>query len=339
MSIILIFLLLCFGFIVTVESEQVNINKKNLYNYNDVKKYSTGLIKQYDENGYLISNPIELSGDPPNSWDWRYATYKDLTGDWTTKIRDQGYCGSCWAFGLVASLEAVYNIQNGNPNLDIDLSEQFIVSCPRYYGYSVGDCCGGFFQNALDFVRKVGTTSEFCFPYKAIDANGRDSGDCRGFRIPSNDPVECSKKCEEWESYIIKVDSYNSIISLNSIKNAIITYGPVITAFDVYADFYDYNGGIYKQNSNIYTGGHIVAIVGYNDNPGYWICKNSWGTDWGENGWFKIAYGECNIGSAGGTVYINGYNKKPKNNLFDIYQNLIQQSPVFQYILSILRNR
>ncbi len=78
-------------------------------------------------------------------------------------------------------------------------------------------------------------------------------------------------------------------------KNALIEYGPVVTAFNIYDDFYYYTGGIYERVSGVYKGSHAVAIIGYNDNPGYWICKNSWGTYWGEEGYFNIKYGECSI--------------------------------------------
>lgn len=335
-SIVLMFLLIFIGFIGSVESEFIS-KDVTFNNQQESREYATGLIKKYDENGHLIPNPISLSGFAPDNWDWRKASFNGKYGDWTTRIRDQAQCGSCWAFGLLAALETVYNIQNNNPNIDIDLSEQFIVSCPSYYGYSVGDCCGGFFPNALNFLRNVGTITEACFSYKAIDANGRDAGDCKGLRIPSNDPVECNEKCEDWESYIIKVDNYHSLSNHQSIKNAIVTYGPVIAAFDIYYDFYEYDGGVYERNSNIYSGGHVVAIVGYNDDQDYWICKNSWGTNWGENGWFKIKYGECGIGSPGSCAYITGYNKRLKNNQFLNNQNLIQWFPVFQLLLSIIK--
>lgn len=338
LSIFLVFLLIVIGFIGSVESEYVS-KDTNKTNNDESRVYVTGLIKNYDENGHLVSNPVEVTGNAPTNWDWRSATYNGRTGDWTTPIRDQAYCGSCWAFAVVASLESVYNIKNNIPNLDIDLSEQFILSCSKNYGYRVGDCCGGYFQGALNFVKDVGVTSEACFDYVAIDAGGRDAGDCRGFRIPSNNKEECSEKCDEWQSYIIKVSSYNSVVGKDSIKDAIYTYGPVIAAFDVYTDFPGYTGGIYEKSpGSRYSSGHVIVIVGYNDDQDYWICKNSWGADWGENGFFKIAFGECGIGSAGSTVYIDGYNKRPLSMMRLNYQNLIQQFPVFRYLLSIMNS-
>jgi hypothetical protein len=71
-----------------------------------------------------------------------------------------------------------------------------------------------------------------------------------------------------------------------------------MTGMNVYEDFYYYNGGIYKEAYGGYLADHAICIVGYNDSQGYWICKNSWGLRWGENGWFKIGYGECGIGNS-----------------------------------------
>jgi len=74
------------------------------------------------------------------------------------------------------------------------------------------------------------------------------------------------------------------------------------TSFNVYSDFMNYKSGIYKHTSGYLEGGHAVKILGWGVEGGvnYWICANSWGTSWGEKGFFRIAYGECGIDS---TVY------------------------------------
>jgi C1A family cysteine protease len=78
-------------------------------------------------------------------------------------------------------------------------------------------------------------------------------------------------------------------------KTWLSTSGPLSTCFTVYEDFYYYTGGIYTRTSNVVEGGHCVSVVGYDDNGGCWICKNSWGTGWGDSGFFQIAYGQCGI--------------------------------------------
>ena len=79
-------------------------------------------------------------------------------------------------------------------------------------------------------------------------------------------------------------------------KDWVSTKGPLTACYTVYSDFMGYRSGVYRKTANATRrGGHCVAIVGYNDAGNYWICKNSWGSGWGDNGYFKIAYGEVGI--------------------------------------------
>ena len=83
-------------------------------------------------------------------------------------------------------------------------------------------------------------------------------------------------------------------------KANLVNNGPQITGMAVYDDFFSYKSGIYKHVAGDLAGYHCVNVIGYDDNEGCWICKNSWGTGWGESGFFKIAYGECGIDDAFG---------------------------------------
>ena len=82
--------------------------------------------------------------------------------------------------------------------------------------------------------------------------------------------------------------------TVDAIKNALNTYGPVNTTMEVYSDFFYYSTGVYHYTTGTYEGGHAILIVGYDDANQYFICKNSWGTGWGEQGFFRIAYSELN---------------------------------------------
>lgn len=73
------------------------------------------------------------------------------------------------------------------------------------------------------------------------------------------------------------------------------TRGPLVSAMTVYEDFFSYNTGIYHYVSGAQIGGHCICVVGYDDTNDFWICKNSWGAQWGETGFFSIGYGECGI--------------------------------------------
>jgi C1A family cysteine protease len=232
--------------------------------------------------GTLIDDEPEITGDVydttlrnlPLSWDWR-----NIDGnDWTTPIRDQDQdkCGSCWAFGALSGMESCVKIWSNNSDLNVDLSEQYPLSC------SPGSCHGWYLDRMVKWIKTNGSIPESCFLYQA------------------DDTIPCDAKCAEWRESLIGIDGYQKVTAnISVIKSALVTYGPLPATMDVYGDFYpNFTGGVYHHTSGAYVFGHCIAIVGYDDTgeEGYWICKNSWGTGWGgEGGWFRIAYGECKI--------------------------------------------
>ena len=249
---------------------------------------------------------IDLVGYTPDNFDWRdYQGY-----DWTTSINDQLACGSCYAFASIAALESVYKIENNLPNKEMDFSEQTIVSCGQKCTDMLG-CCGGHTSTTLEFLKYLGVNEENYFPYE-----GRDDS--------SYDEVICHDKNVGWSDSLVKISNYEKLSSnTETIKNALITYGPLPTVMTVYEDFHGSNPDIFHYPNedewpdNIYYHkygnlvgstfkNHAVTIVGYNDIKGYWICKNSWGKSWGltkdgninngnNGGWFRIKYNKCNI--------------------------------------------
>ncbi len=242
--------------------------------------YRTGLLT----GGEPLPEGEMLVGDPPASWDWRSATYEGVTGDWTTGVHNQGNCGSCYAFGSLAAFEAVINIKKKNPNYDRDLSEQFMVSCGSEWMSGIEGCNGAYATPTYNFLKTYGAIPESCFPYTSGSGT-----------VPP-----CSQKCSNWQDLVIKIDSWHTVAAdQTSIKNALIKYGPLSAGMTVYDDFYEYSGGVYEHpGSDPDPINHIICIVGYDDAQGCWICKNSWGIWWGDQGWFRIKYGECKIEQA-----------------------------------------
>ena len=205
------------------------------------------------------------------SLDWR-----NNGGNYVTPIRDQGGCGSCWAFGTTAALEAYTLIRTNSPGTDLNLSEQVMVSC----GNS-GSCGGGYISYASSFIRDTGLPVETCYPYTAT--NGTCSSACPNWQSSTN-------KITKW-SYV--ANPYQLPATVDRLKNGLATYGPLVTTIDVYTDFDHYRSGVYSLTpGQSYRGGHAILLVGYNDPGQYFICKNSWGTWWGESGYFNIAYSE-----------------------------------------------
>jgi C1A family cysteine protease len=212
--------------------------------------------------GYFILG--DQGPNPPSALDWR-----DNDGNWISPIKDQGYCGSCGVFCSVAAVESKVKINLNNSNYNIDLSEQDIVSCS-----GKGTCDDGWLErDAMSYIRNNGIVRESCFEYTAWD-----------------DP--CSNKCSNGD--ILKIINYVwTTPDLTSIKNSIYNNGPITAYMYVDMDFVNYYEGVYTHDEVTWSGGwHAVLIVGYNDTGQYWICKNSWGSNWGEDGYFRINYSE-----------------------------------------------
>lgn len=216
--------------------------------------------KRKDRKLFKLQKPLDL----PQVFDWRDE-------DGVTPVRHQGSCGSCWAFAAQGAFEAMIKIYDST---GYDLSEQQILSC-NVYG---AGCDGGWMDYAYELFRSYGSVLESCMPYTAKDT------------------VNCSQlSCE----VVDKIQGWNYIATdVNSIKASLLT-GPVACAMTVFDDFKYYGGGCY-ENPGQDPVNHAVLIVGWDDTvcsgEGAWIVKNSWGTGWGENGYFYIKYGSCNIG-------------------------------------------
>lgn len=209
----------------------------------------------------------------PNQWDWR-----DVGGNnFMTAVRDQGNCGSCVAFGVIGALEAGMKVSNDAPDWNPNLSEQHLFSCGG------GGCKRGWYvSSALNYVRNSGVPNESCHFYMS-GLFGRDR--------------DCSLSCSDWERKTLQVASWSYVSNnVESIKSAI-SESPVVTTMDIYQDFYAYTEGVYSHSWGNYSGGHCVTLVGWDESLDCWIARNSWGPHWGEAGYFRIAYGDSDIGS------------------------------------------
>ena len=232
--------------------------------------YALGCIREKVPEESRVK-PARMMLSLPQSFDWTQQSGYN----WMTPIRNQLSCGSCVAFGSVGAFEGQIRIQANNPSWNVDLSEQHLFSCGD------GSCTYGWYISAsLNYLTSPGTPDELCMPYQAKDSS----------------TLPCSSTCSDWQSRAFKIRNWHWTSTSPADIQAALLNGPLVAAFDVYQDFYyTYTGGVYRYTWGSYVGGHCITIVGYDATQSYWKCKNSWGSSWGESGYFKIGFGECDI--------------------------------------------
>lgn len=227
--------------------------------------HPTGLVVPKD---WKLSAPFinSFSATPlPDHYDWRDHVAKEVI----PAIKNQGNCGSCWAHSVVSAVEWQKAIHGEKL---VKLAPQELVSCDK----TQMACRGGFFT-ALDYAVEPGVTYEKDFPYVG-----------KNVACKANLPHDV--KLVEW-GY---VGDQNRQPTVDEIRNAVITTGPV--PVDMYADarFQSYKSGIFGANGCSHAqSNHMVLIIGWDMPSKSWIVQNSWGTAWGEKGYFRIRQG-CN---------------------------------------------
>lgn len=259
-----------------------NLHNIITHNLNDKKNFTMG-INQFSD---LTSNEFEgqyLGGllntetgsygcklfssdasDAPVSIDWRKKNA-------VTSVKDQGQCGSCWAFSSTGAIEGAWAISK---NKLIDLSEEQLVECATGVAYGSHGCNGGQMEGAFKYVIEHGQCSLSSYPYNSGNA---DSGSCK--------ETSCSP--------VAHITSCSDVVPCDQVSlKAAVARQPVSVAIS--ADtrlFQSYSGGVITSPSCYTTLDHGVLIVGYGSENGidYWLVKNSWGKSWGENGYVKIA--------------------------------------------------
>ncbi|XP_038548822.1 dipeptidyl peptidase 1 [Micropterus salmoides] len=220
----------------------------------------------------------------PEHWDWR-----NVDGvNFVSPVRNQASCGSCYSFATMGMLEARVRILTNNSQAPI-FSPQQVVSCSEY---SQG-CDGGFPYLIGKYVQDFGIVDESCFPYVAKDS-------------PCGVPQNCARVYTAEYYY---VGGFYGGCSEVAMMLELVKNGPMGVALEVYPDFLNYKEGIYHHTgladaiNPFELTNHAVLLVGYGrchkTGEKYWIVKNSWGSDWGEDGYFRIRRGsdECAIES------------------------------------------
>ena len=264
----------------------------------------TGFIPPLIDLSHLTGERMpEIFGlqQPPSSFDWR-------TQGKVTSVKDQGNCGSCYAFASIGNFESktLIDVPLPTPTPQPDFSENNAKECNWRevndyvdpWGYSWGGCSGGNYYMLASLFSQTGVVLETCDGY--VDD---DTGAC-------NSSCAYQKSLLDW-----RVISGDAVPNTDVLKTYIQTYGPVYTS--LYAGYYDawaaefanYNGTYTLYYPGTEDPNHAVLIVGWDDSlthaggTGGWIVKNSWGTGWGDSGYFYIAYGSASIGKYSSCMY------------------------------------
>jgi len=240
----------------------VGINKfADLTNEEFLKLY-TGTIPREEVRNLKVNPEAGPTEYPlPESLDWRYY-------DVVTEVKNQGQCGSCWAFSTIGTIEGAHARRTGNL---VSLSEQNLIDCV----YENSGCNGGFPYKALmHVINNGGVDTEESYPYEAYQGQCRYDVNNVGSTIT--------------EAYQVKEGDEADL------KRALAIYVPVSVCIDAsHYSFQLYQSGVYYEaQCNPLVMEHAVLAVGYDtDENGqdYWIVKNSWGTDWGMNGYINMA--------------------------------------------------
>lgn len=193
---------------------------------------------------------------------------------YTTPVRNQGGCGSCVAFGTVAVMETTYQRSHDRAGSGLDLSEAHLFYC--HGGEEGRTCANGWFpEPAFAKAKAKGVATEDKYPY---------SGSQQACAVSAG-----------WEQSKAVSLGHTHTTTRAAMKEWISTRGSLTGCFVVFQDFFSYRSGVYRHVSGEAAGGHCVEIIGYDDAQAAWICKNSWGTGWGDSGYFRIGYGQCQI--------------------------------------------
>lgn len=258
-----------------------NTWKQSINQFSDVTpdefKNSHGWLPSWSANVQVMEAPHHVPADfrlsdLPDSIDWS-TTNNPLKMKVVTAVKNQGMCGSCWAFSSTENVESRVALDNNGTLLE--LSPQNLVSCdtnPNNCG-GKGGCAGSIPELAFNFVTQKGLASEKDYPY--VSGGTSANGNCK--------PVAPSAKIEGY----IKLPANN----YTAVMHALATVGPLAINVDA-IPMQSYGGGLFTGCAQDSTHiDHVIQLVGYGttqDGQDYWKVRNSWATSWGEQGYMQL---------------------------------------------------
>ena len=242
------------------ETFNMTINKFTDLTAEEFKERYVG--KMYSSSDYGCVSVGNIDSSEIETFDWR--TYNVVN-----PVRNQGQCGSCWAFATTANAESVWAIHTGDL---YDLSEQYLVDCATGIGYFNMGCKGGNMDSAFKYMINNKQCNESAYPY-------------------TSGLTETKSRCHSCDEFTTFTSCYDVVTNNQAALKAAVLKNPVVIGIE--ADTYyfqSYSSGILTSSLCGTTIDHAVEIVGFgiDNNTKYWTVRNSWGADWGEEGYFRI---------------------------------------------------
>eukprot|EP00929_Paragymnodinium_shiwhaense_P032365 TRINITY_DN17948_c0_g1_i1.p1 TRINITY_DN17948_c0_g1~~TRINITY_DN17948_c0_g1_i1.p1 ORF type:complete len:391 (+),score=90.07 TRINITY_DN17948_c0_g1_i1:99-1175(+) len=240
----------------------------------------------------------------PENWDWRSVDGKNFAAPDVNQHIPQ-YCGSCWIHGTTASMNDRIKIMRMGQWPDVMLSRQALMNCvPQDNGsYPGPGCDGGDFSMIFNYLLKNKVPDESCLPYAAKNGVCEAEFVCRNCLPASDAKASPSKEpcfaVQKWTGY--KVKKWGEVNGEENMMKEIFARGPIVCDMAADSEFllhYSENAvqheGVFVTSKNYTETDHDVSVSGWGVTESgikYWIVRNSWGTYWGEGGWFKVRRG------------------------------------------------
>mmetsp|Transcript_15528 Transcript_15528/g.32843 ORF Transcript_15528/g.32843 Transcript_15528/m.32843 type:complete len:707 (-) Transcript_15528:271-2391(-) len=240
--------------------------------------------------------------DLPPRWNWANVSGRSYA-TWNTNENDPTYCASCWAHGVTSALSDRLAVQNHGAWPQVSLSPQVLINC-----HGGGSCRGGDPAGAYAYIHSQGISDETCQNYQ-----GRERA-CNAQGICENCAPDNSERGLVWPGHCVAVkqpilyflSEYGSVRGAHAMKAEIYQRGPIGCGMESTAGFRRYSGGVYSEYRSEPMLNHEVSLAGWGAVLGsgegvpagteYWVGRNSWGSNWGEGGWFRLQMHKRNLG-------------------------------------------